>query len=72
MYRIKEEHDGSKWYKVRLVVKGFQQKKGVDHNEIFSLVVKLTTIRTILALVAQDDLYLEEIDVKMAFLYGDL
>ena len=72
MYRIKEEYDDSKWYKTRLVVKGFQQKEGIDNNEIFSSVVKLTTIRTVLALVERDNLYLEQMDVKTAFLHGDL
>ena len=35
VYRIKEENDSSKRYKARLVVKGFQQKDGIDYNEIF-------------------------------------
>ena len=36
VYRIKNEHDGSKCYKARLVVKGFQQKEGIDYTNIFS------------------------------------
>ena len=59
VYRIKEEYDDNKWYKARLVVEGFQQKKGIDYNEIFSPVMMLATIRTILTLVAWDDPYLE-------------
>ena len=35
VYRVKTEHDGSKRYKARLVVKGFQQKQGIDYSEIF-------------------------------------
>jgi len=41
------------------VVKGFAQKKGIDFDEIFSLIVKMTPIRTILSLVAVEDLHLE-------------
>ena len=72
MYRIKEEHDGSKRYKARLVVKGFQQKEGVDYIEIFSLVVKLNTIKTVLSIVVSEELHLEQLDVKTAFLHQDL
>ncbi|KAE8710415.1 Retrovirus-related Pol polyprotein from transposon TNT 1-94 [Hibiscus syriacus] len=72
IYRIKEEHDGSKRNKARLVVKGFQQKEGIDYNEIFSPVVKLSTIRLVLKIVAAENLHLEQLDVKTAFLHGDL
>ncbi|KAK0605685.1 hypothetical protein LWI29_029597 [Acer saccharum] len=72
VFRIKEEHDGSKRYKARLVVKGFQQKEGIDYTDIFSPVVKLTTIRLVLSIVAANGLYLEQLDVKTAFLHGDL
>ncbi|KAE8718794.1 cytochrome P450 71A9-like [Hibiscus syriacus] len=72
IYRIKEEHDGSKRYKARLVVKGFQQKESIDFNEIFSPVVKLSTIRLVLKIIAAENLHLEQLDVKTTFLYGDL
>ena len=54
------------------MVKGFAQKKGIDFDEIFSPVVKMTSIRTILSLVAVEDLHLEQLDVKITFLHGDL
>jgi hypothetical protein len=56
---LKEEDGGEKRYKARLVVKGFAQNKGIDFDEIFSPVVKMTSIRTILSLVAVEDLHLE-------------
>ena len=72
VYKIKNEHDGSKCYKARLVVKRFQQKKGIDYSEIFSPVVKMSTIKLVLGMVAIENLHLEQLDVKMTFLHGDL
>ena len=72
VYRIKNEHDGSKRYKVRLVVKGFQQKEGIDFTEIFSPIVKMSTIRLVLRMLVAENLHLEQLDVKTAFLHGDL
>ena len=72
VFRIKEQHDGSKRYKARLAVKGFQQKIDIDYIEIFSLVVKLMTIRLVLKKVAIENLHFEQLDVKIAFLHGDL
>ena len=51
---------------------GFAQKKEIDFDEIFSPVIKMTSIRTILSLVAAKDLHLEQLDVKTTFLHGDL
>ena len=59
-------------YKARLVAKGFSQKVGIDFHEIFSPVVKLVSIRILLALIASYDLELEQLDVKTTFLHGDL
>ncbi|GJS25624.1 putative RNA-directed DNA polymerase [Tanacetum coccineum] len=61
-----EEQDGNKGYKDRLVVKGFQQKREVDYNEIFFPVVKMTAIRLVLSIVAAEDLHIEQLDVNTA------
>ena len=55
-----------------MVVKGFSQKKGIDFDEIFSLIVKMSFIRVVLGLAASLDLEIEHMDVKTAFLHDDL
>nr|GEV74050.1 retrotransposon protein, putative, Ty1-copia subclass [Tanacetum cinerariifolium] len=60
------------WYKARLVARGFTQRACIDYNEVFSLVVRHTSIRVILSLTACKDYELEQLDVKTAFLHGNL
>ena len=67
-----KEEGGHKWYKAKLVVKGFAQKKCIYFDEIFSPVVKMTSIRTLLSIVMVEDLHLEQLDVKTTFLHGYL
>ena len=55
-----------------MVVKGFNQKKGIEFDEIFSPVVKMSSIRVVLGLATSLDLEIEQMDVKTAFLHGDL
>ena len=64
--------EGHEQYKARLVAKGYAQKEGINYNEIFSPVVKHTSIRMLLAIVAQFDLELEQMDAKTPFLHGEL
>ena len=59
-------------FKARLVAKGFSQIPGVDYNDVFSPVVKHSSIRTFFSIVAMHDLELEQLDVKTAFLHGEL
>jgi len=73
VFRIKqEEHSSQPRFKARLVVKGFNQRKGIDFDEIFSPVVKMTSIQTVLGMAASFNLEIEQMDVKTAFLHGDL
>ena len=55
-----------------MVIKEFSQKKGIDFDEIFSPVVKMSSIRVVLGLTASLDLEVEQMDVKTAFLHSDL
>ena len=59
-------------YKARLVAKGYSQIPGIDFNDVFSPVVKHSSIRTLLSIVAMHDYELEQMDVKTAFLHGEL
>ncbi|KAG8492966.1 hypothetical protein CXB51_010297 [Gossypium anomalum] len=59
-------------YKARLVAKGYSQIPGVDFTDVFSPVVKHSSIRALLGIVAIHDLELEQLDVKTVFLHGEL
>ena len=57
---------------MRLIVKGYAKKLKIDFDEIFPLMVRLITIRIVLAIVTVMDLEFEQIDVKTAFLHDNL
>lgn len=73
VFKTKKDSKGNiERHKARLVAKGFTQQEGVDYNETFSPVSTNDAFRIIMALVAHFDLFLHQMDVKTAFLNGDL
>eukprot|EP00253_Pinus_taeda_P024669 PITA_24669 len=73
VYRTKFGPDGKvDKHKARLVVKCFSQVEGIDYNETFSYVAKMNSIRLVLSLAASFKWAVHQMDVKFAFLHGDL
>ncbi|CAL2255216.1 unnamed protein product [Prunus armeniaca] len=73
VYKMKLNLDGSvQKNKARLVAKDYSQRPRIDYNETFALVARLDTIRTLIALAAQKEWILYQLDVKSAFLNGVL
>ena len=73
VYKLKKNTEGEiVKYKARLLARGFVQKKGVDFEEVFAPVTRLKTLRLLLALAAKNAWEVHHLDVKSAFLNGDL
>lgn len=71
--KIKYKVDGTlDKYKAHLVAKGFSQHEGIDYEETFASTTKMSTIRLVLAMVAQCGWKVHQMDVKSAFLNGEL
>lgn len=72
IYKLKNDNDGSKRYKARLVARAFSQSYGVNYFEAFSPVARIQSLRMLIALAAQYDLKIHNFDVTIAFLHGKL
>jgi Reverse transcriptase (RNA-dependent DNA polymerase) len=72
VFRKKTEADGSKVYKARLVIKGYEQHYGVNYTKTYAPVVNLCTIRCLFTLAAYLNLEVHHMDVSTAFLNAEL
>lgn len=73
VFKIKRNADGTiSKYKARLVAKGYVQQHGVDYDEVFAPVARIETIRLIIAIAGSYGWEVHHLDVKTAFLHGEL
>nr|GEU35984.1 ribonuclease H-like domain, reverse transcriptase, RNA-dependent DNA polymerase [Tanacetum cinerariifolium] len=73
VFKTKKDADGRIIkHKARLVAKGYIQEHGIDFEEVFAPVARMETIRLLLAIAANNKWQVHHLDVKSAFLHGDL
>src|SRR5258706_3660095 len=73
VFKVKLNADGSiERYKARLVVKGYSQLAGIDYEETFAPVTRYDSLCLVIALAVNLGLVLEQLDIKTAFLNGEL
>ena len=73
IYKTKQDAKGNvQKHKARLDARGFTQQPGIDFNETFALVVRMDTIKIVLAIVVQNKWHVYQMDVKSTFFNGNL
>lgn len=72
VYKVKDTQGAIAKYQARLVAKGYVQQANVDFEEVFTLVARLESIRLLVALSAEHGWVVHHMDVKSAFLNGEL
>ena len=73
VYKLKKDERGAVTkYKARLVAQGFVQQEGIDFDDAFAPVARMESVRVLLALAAQEGWRVHHMDIKLAFLNGDL
>jgi hypothetical protein len=72
VFKVKDPEGNIVKHKARLVAKGYAQREGVDFEEVFAPVARIETVRLIIALAAKSGWKVHHMDVKSAFLNGDL
>lgn len=59
-------------YKARLVVRGYEQRPGIDYEETFSPVINNSSLRILLAIAGNKEYHIMKLDIKSALLYGEI
>jgi len=59
-------------YNIRFIVKGYKQKEGLDYFDIYSPILRITSIHMLIVIAALNNLEIHQIDVKTVFLKVDL
>ena len=73
VFKLKKDEKGAVTkHTARLVARGFVQQEGIDYDDAFALVVRIESARVLLTLAAQEGWRVHHMDVKSAFLNGDL
>ena len=72
-YKVKRDEEGKvSQYKARWVVKGYEQRFGIDYDQTFAGVAKNSTWKVVFSLAAQLDLEIKQMDIVTAFLRGNI